>query len=97
MVNISLNMLLSLVNDMIDLKLVKENRLEPQMKTFNPTKVIEFVISLLQVQAAGQNVTFSFKTVHYMLMRKIDSYKLFNRMPQVSLPETLEGDELRLS
>ena len=53
MVNISLNMLLSLVNDMIDLKLVKENRLEPQMKTFNPTKVIEFVISLLQVQAAG--------------------------------------------
>jgi hypothetical protein len=53
MINISLSMLLSLVNDMIDLKLAKENMLEPQLKSFNPTKIIEFVVSLLQVQAKG--------------------------------------------
>ena len=53
MIKISLNLLLSLVNDMVDLKLVKENRLEPQFVDFNPTKVLKFVTDLLQVQAEG--------------------------------------------
>ena len=90
-------MLLSLVNDMIDLKLVKENRLETHIKTFNPTKVIEFVISLLQVQAVGQNISLVFKTVHHLNMKNLESFMLFDQIPQLNLPETLEGDELRLS
>jgi|SouAtlMetagenome_1021521.scaffolds.fasta_scaffold288887_1 signal transduction histidine kinase len=42
-------------------------------------------------------MTLSYKTVHHMHMKNIESYKLFDKLPHVSLPETLEGDELRLS
>ena len=53
MIKISLNLLLSLVNDMVDLKMAKESKLEPLMKDFNPTEVLQFVTDLLTVQAAG--------------------------------------------
>jgi len=46
-IKVSLSLLLSLVNDMVDLKLVKEKMLEPKFKVFSPAKVLDFVVSLL--------------------------------------------------
>ena len=49
MIKISLNLLLSLVNDMVDLKLAKENRLEPLLRDFSPTEEFQFVTDLFKV------------------------------------------------
>ena len=42
----ALNLNLSLVKDLLDLKLIKENKFNRLSKTFNPIKVLEFVKSM---------------------------------------------------
>jgi len=43
----SLNLLMSLVNNLVDLKLIKENCFRPQAQTFSPLEALKFVRSLL--------------------------------------------------
>ena len=40
----SLNLLLSLVNDVVDLKMLKEGRFMKNEKTFSPRQVLDFII-----------------------------------------------------
>ena len=47
LVKTALNLLLSLVNNLLDLKLIRENKFKSKMNTFNPSKVIDFVKSIL--------------------------------------------------
>ena len=47
LVSISLNLLLSLVNDVVDLTLIKSNCFREEVKDFNPTEALEFVHSLM--------------------------------------------------
>ena len=43
LVQVSLNLLLSLVNDMVDLKLIKANQFKINMNIFSPLDSIRFV------------------------------------------------------
>ena len=47
LVKSALNLLLSLVKDLMDLKMIKENKFKTTMKAFNPTKVFDFLKSIL--------------------------------------------------
>ena len=53
LVKISLNLLQNLVNDMLDLNMIKYNKFATKQEIFDPTKIIEFVVSLLSNQAHG--------------------------------------------
>lgn len=43
----SMGLLLSLVKDLLDLKMIKENKFTQTMQAFNPMKALEFVKSIL--------------------------------------------------
>ena len=93
----ALNLNLSLVKDLLDLKLIKENKFNRLSKTFNPIKVLEFVKSMFQMQADQQKVKLSYKTVDLSQFENpIHSARNFHVLKTQDLPENLVGDKLRL-
>ena len=48
-------MLLSLVNDILDLKLIEEGRFEPKTERFKPKEAIDFIFKMLYGQGALTN------------------------------------------
>ena len=56
LVNTSLNLLLNLVSDMVDLTLIKRDRYLAQKKLFNPTEALQFVHSIMTFQANSQKL-----------------------------------------
>ena len=92
----SLNLLLSLVNDILDLKLIKAGKLVTQMQKFQPQECFDFVIKLMQIQADGKRIDFGFWMVPAHQLDRMDSVKFFDQMSELALPKFLYGDELRL-
>ena len=41
-----INLLLALVNDILDLKMIEDGLFEPKKQLFNPTKTLEFIKSM---------------------------------------------------
>ena len=54
-----LNMLLSLVNDLLDIKMIQANQFEAKEKVFNPRAVIDFILDTFKFQSAMQNTDIS--------------------------------------
>ena len=50
-----INLLLSLVNDILDLKLIEEGQFEAKMERFNPREAIDFILKMLNGQVALSN------------------------------------------
>ena len=48
-------MLLSLVNDILDLKLIDEGQFEPKMERFRPKDAINFILKMLDGQGELSN------------------------------------------
>ena len=46
---------MSLVNDVLDLKLIEEGQFEPKMERFKPKEAIDFILKMLQGQGALTN------------------------------------------
>ena len=46
-----LNLLLCLVNDVLDMKLIQQGYFEPKMERFEPRKIFEFIIAMFGPQA----------------------------------------------
>ena len=46
---------MSLVNDILDLKLIEEGQFEPNMEHFKPKEAIDFILKMLNGQAALTN------------------------------------------
>jgi len=42
------NILLALVNDVLDLKLIEENQFEPNLQIFNPKETFEFLKNMFK-------------------------------------------------
>ena len=96
-IKVALNLLLSLVKDLIDLKQIKENCFNTNIRAFNPVDVLEFVKNILQLQAESKRIELSYKTVESSLLANPElSASKFKKLVQTDLPETLLGDELRL-
>ena len=58
-----LNLLLCLVNDVLDLKLIKMDKYENKIEGFKPHDTLEFIKAMFRPQAEMQNCTISFQTV----------------------------------
>ena len=68
----SLNLLLSLVRDLLDLNSLKTDKFKVVMASFNPSKAITFVFNLLQIQAGSQKLNMEFKMVEGALLKHTD-------------------------
>ncbi len=55
-----LNLLLNLVNDLLDIKMIKEGKFVIKKELFNPFEVIDFVIKTLTPQAESKNILLEF-------------------------------------
>ena len=58
-----INLLLCLVNDILDLKLIEENKFVPKNEIFSPRDTFNFITSMFAPQVEMQNSTLSFKEV----------------------------------
>ena len=63
MVISQINLLLCLVNDILDLKMIEQNRFIKRIETFSPMQTIKFVIEIFAQQAAMQNSAIAFDVV----------------------------------
>ena len=52
----SLNLLLSLVNDMVDLKLIKENNFVVNLNVFDPRSALDFIKELFKHNLESYNI-----------------------------------------
>ena len=50
-----INLLLSLVNDILDLKLIEEGHFEPKMERFQPKNAVNFIKKMLECQGELSN------------------------------------------
>ena len=58
-----LNMLLCLVNDVLDIKLIQNERYERKMNSFNPLKTLNFVQRMFKPMADMQKTQIKYKAV----------------------------------
>ena len=63
LVKVSLSLLLSLVNDMVDLKLIKANQFTINMNIFSPLDALRFVKEIFDHDAQGKRLQLTIKTV----------------------------------
>ena len=50
-----LNLLLCLVNDVLDMKLIEVGKFEPKLSVFEPAKILTFIEDMFRPQAKIQN------------------------------------------
>ena len=43
-------MLLSLVNDILDLKMIEQDKYDQKFESFDPTKTLEFIVAMFEPQ-----------------------------------------------
>ena len=84
-----INMLLSLVNDSLDLAAIQDDAFEIKQASFSPKEVIEFVVKLFQPQGAVQNTTIAVR-------QKFHSQDLQNSFSRL-LPSPDSIDKSQLS
>ena len=89
LVKVSLNLLLSLVNDMVDLKLIKANQFTVNMNIFSPLESIRFVTEIFDHDAQGKRLQLTIKTVKGGLLRNINCNKRFRQLQDCALPDLL--------
>ena len=58
-----MNLLLSLVNDVLDIKTIEAGKFHPRIETFNPAKLLDFIVSTFKFQAEMQRTSIAFKTI----------------------------------
>ena len=51
MIIAQLNLLLCLVNDVLDIKLIQEGKFKPKLEKFEPKKLLDFIVAMFQTQA----------------------------------------------
>ena len=90
-------MLLSSVNDMLDLKLIEQNKFLPKLEVFEPKSTFEFIEAMfkpqLQTQNCSLNIEFDQDEGQVSELLRPDKSCLSLRMP---LPDKLIGDQIRL-
>ena len=56
LMKVTLNLLLSLVNDIVDLKLIKENSFTVNRNIFRPEKAFEFIMEIFMQNLERHNI-----------------------------------------
>ena len=73
MVISQLNLLLSLVNGVIDIGAIEQNKFEEKHVTFNPLEIIHFIEAMFQMQAQISETTISSLVVTSYSIKKAES------------------------
>ena len=77
----TLNMCLSLVSDMLDLKMIKECQFVPNNIVFNPVETIKFIFQIFETQIGGRNIELQLETSDMMEIEMMEGDE--NRLKQV--------------
>ena len=96
LVKSSLNLLLSLVNDMVDLKLIKEDQFSTNQNVFDPLETLDFVRQMFHYQAEANSIELAIKTIPAQYIDNRQAIRWYERLVEKDLPSQLKGDELRL-
>ena len=93
-----MNLLLCLVNDILDLKMIDQDRFITRSELFNPNVTFKFVSNIFKKQAEMMDAPLIFETVQKLRSPEIvgpDDRELFDD-ELAPLPQQLIGDHLRL-
>ena len=77
------NLLLCLVNDILDLKLIEEKKFVNKQEIFSPRDTLEFIVNMFAPQVEMQNTKISYETI---LSLKNDGKDQNERMPKLINP-----------
>lgn len=92
-----LNLLLSLVNDVLDIKLIQNGCFEPSLTVFNPLKTLNFVKAMFRPLAQMQRTSLTFRPVNHVTLKFGHVHNFEDSlMIKGDLPQSLYGDERRL-
>ena len=58
-----LNFLLCMVNDILDMKLIQQDKFNEKVEDFCPTKALEFIVAIFTPQSIMQKTKISFETI----------------------------------
>ena len=93
-------MLLCLVNDILDLKLIEENKFVSKNELFSPRETFKFITNMFAPQVEMQNSTLSFTEMEKLTEPGQSSMQILGSLvPQPQnrfLPDKLLGDQIRL-
>ena len=92
-----INLLLCLVNDILDLKMIEQGKFLTRKQEFNPLDIFKFIESIFSKTAQLQKTSLSFKPcIELAFPPPQDDLVLPEIEPPVSLPKQLIGDPIRL-
>ena len=93
-----INLLICLVNDILDMKMIEQGKFVKRDQRFNPLKTFKFILNIFAQQAEMQGTDLSFHAVPLPLNRE-SKLKLFVSDQQAgtkNLPDMISGDQIRL-
>ena len=92
-----LNLLLCLVQDVLDLKMMELKTYKPRSVLFSPVSSLEFVCAIFEAQCDIQGSSLRYRTVSVRTLQSAFNHDHDpEEMPQQDLPAMLEGDSVRL-
>lgn len=92
-----MNLLLCLVNDVLDLRMIEEGKFNARNEMFDPSETLKFISDIFMQQLSLQNSQLSIEIVSYL--SHADPEKRVMNPPKeqnVTLPDHLFGDQIRL-
>lgn len=60
-----LNFLLCLVNDVLAMKQIEQNKYTPQVEKFSPLALLEYIVAIFQSQSDMQKLPLSYETISF--------------------------------
>ena len=92
-----LNLLLCLVNDVLDMKLIQEGVFKPKFERFQLQKTLDFIVAMFDSQSKMQGTKIVAETVKIEnLTTDIAVDQAHAVLPHCALPVTFMGDQIRL-
>ena len=92
-----LQFLLSLVNNLLDVKMLEQGVFEPKVESFKPLEVLEFVTDMFREQMYMDGNELSYHVLEAASLRQAyDSNYEMHHLETTTMPETIFGDHMRL-
>lgn len=93
-----LNLLLCLVNDVLDIKMIEQEQYQSKMEPFEPKKTLDFIVAMFSPQAEMQKTTIYVETIsaEESIRAASHNFQIDELLPTEPLPEALIGDQIRL-
>ena len=71
-----LNLLLCLVNDVLDMKLIEQGKFDPKLEKFSPKSVLDFIVSMFEPQSNMLNTVVSVLPTNSTFMKPLFERKI---------------------